>query len=66
MGGNLAIQLANRQPDMWNGVVLLAPAIMPHKASTAPWMLYAVRYGCAALQVFFLLISVVPNRAMPY
>ena len=44
MGGNLAIQLANKRPDMWNGVVLLAPAIMPHKASTAPWMLYAVRY----------------------
>jgi alpha-beta hydrolase superfamily lysophospholipase len=43
MGGNLAIQLANKRPDMWNGVVLLAPAIMPHKASTAPWMLYAVR-----------------------
>lgn len=58
MGGNLAIQLANKRPDMWNGVVLLAPAIMPHKASTAPWMLYAVRYLAVRRWLFFPLSNV--------
>jgi hypothetical protein len=46
MGGNLAIQLVNKRPHIWNGVVLLAPAIMPHKASATPVMLSAVRYTC--------------------
>jgi alpha-beta hydrolase superfamily lysophospholipase len=43
MGGNIAIQVANRQPHLWNGVVLLAPAIVPHKATAAPWMVSTAR-----------------------
>lgn len=45
MGGNIAIQVANRRPHMWNGVILLAPAIVPHAETATPWMISAARYA---------------------
>jgi pimeloyl-ACP methyl ester carboxylesterase len=43
MGGTIATLVANERPSFFNGVILLAPAIIPDPRSAAPWQIEAAR-----------------------
>jgi pimeloyl-ACP methyl ester carboxylesterase len=48
MGGTIATLLANERPTFFNGVVLLAPGIIPDPRSAAPWQIEAAKYAHGA------------------
>jgi alpha-beta hydrolase superfamily lysophospholipase len=43
MGGAIATLVANGRPEFFNGVILLAPAIILDPRSAAPWQVEAAK-----------------------
>jgi alpha-beta hydrolase superfamily lysophospholipase len=43
MGGTIATLVANERSSFFNGVILLAPGIIPDPRSAAPWQIEAAR-----------------------
>lgn len=49
MGGAISVLVANSRPSFFDGVVLLAPAIIPDPRAVSPWQIAAARLFSAYL-----------------